>query len=118
MITAKIKSEDQEVYIGCYYEMPDGKIACLTCWNGIKKTFSFYCDDGLGLQESPCEELKKWVLCRDLNDFPNSSDPRLPYVFDLFWDLKRVSELRYGLEHGHEDSDLIRDEMVRWGISL
>lgn len=31
----------------------------------------------------------------NVNDFPNSPDPRLPAVFDLHWDVKHISQLQY-----------------------
>lgn len=40
------------------------------------------------------EGMRNWTLLR-ANDFPNSSDPRLPYVYDLHWDVKYVSQLEH-----------------------
>lgn len=42
----------------------------------------------------PNEHVLKWTLL-NVNDFPHSKNPRLPYVFDLHWDVKRVSQLQY-----------------------
>ena len=40
------------------------------------------------------EGMRHWTLLR-ANDFPHSPDPRLPYVYDLHWDVKYVSQLQH-----------------------
>lgn len=40
------------------------------------------------------EGMRNWTLLR-ANDFPHSPDPRLPYVYDLHWDVKYVSQLQH-----------------------
>lgn len=40
------------------------------------------------------EGMRNWTLLR-ANDFPHSPDPRLPYVYDLHWDVKYVSQLEH-----------------------
>lgn len=49
-----------------------------------------------------------WALT-ELRDFPNAKDPRLPYVFDLFWDLKYTSDLQRELKKPDCDQE-IRDK--------
>ena len=78
--------------IGIYYELPNGKIAYTYGWNGIKKEVSYYFEN-----EKPRvvteNVFQTWKPRKDLKDFPNSKDPVLPYDFDLYYDLKRMSDL-------------------------
>jgi hypothetical protein len=102
--------------IGIYYEVPDGRVAYVFRWN--RGVIGYYFNDGFGSREATEEEFQTWKPRRELRDFQDQKDFRLPYVFDLLWDIKRVSQLRYALEHGHEDETSIREEMARCGITV
>jgi hypothetical protein len=53
-----------------------------------------------------------WKHRRDLTDFPNAKDPLLPYVFDLFWDIKHLSELKRALANPYfDDIDALKSEV-------
>jgi len=81
--------------IGVFYELPDGSIVKTTGWDGRhpeRELVSFYREggDGESILKSKTEG---WKQRPDLKDFPNAKNPRLPYVFDLFWDIKYTSEI-------------------------
>lgn len=107
-----------EILIGAHYELPDGSIAKLVSYNTPDKQAGYYCDDGKGTQIISLEEFSAWKSRRDLRDFPNASNPRLPHVFDLVWDIEYTSQLRWALENGHEDLDEIKEMMVTHGIEI
>ena len=52
----------------------------------------------------------------DISDFPDSADPVLPYVFDLYYDIKRMSQLRAAFRY--EDTDELLDLMRKNGITF
>jgi len=68
-------------------------------------------DKNLG---TPKEFHQEWVLT-EFRDFPNAKDPRLPYVFDLFWDLKYTSELKRELLKPDCDQE-IKDKARELGL--
>ena len=81
------------ITIGVFYEMSDGSIVKTTGWDGrVEEIISFY-REGQDNETILKSETKDWKRRLDLKDFPNAKDPRLPYVFDLFWDLKYTSEI-------------------------
>lgn len=104
--------------IGVLYETPDGRIARTFSWSGRTGMVGYYFDDGEGERKAPEAECLTWKRRSDLNDFPNARDPRLPYVFDLLWDIKHMSGLRRILKEGHEDEAEIRELMVDHNIQL
>jgi len=105
--------------IGIYYELPDGKIVYTYRYmrNGIKNTISYYFDDNEGSKTVDQDEFDTWKPRKDLKDFPNAKDPRLPYVFDLYWDIKYTSQLKQKLRLGHPDEKEIREKMKELNIS-
>jgi len=103
--------------IGAHYELPDGRIARTFGYNGIKKIVSYYFDDGKGRRVATQDQFDTWKLRRDLEDFPNARDPLLPYVFDLLWDIKYMSDLKQQL-HDHPEKDDIIHYMKKHGIEL
>lgn len=113
MISAKVG----DVHVGIYYELPDGRIAYTYGANGINKTVSYYFDDDEEDKLVTYSELASWTKRKDLRDFPNARDPRLPYVFDLFWDIKYMSDLRRELV-GHRDEEEIRQAILENNIEL
>ena len=104
--------------IGIHYELPDGRIAYTYGWSGTEGTISYYFDDNKGGRTVTQDEFNTWKPRRDLKDFPDARDPRLPYVFDLFWDIKCVSQLKRELSWGHEDEKEIRKRMREHNIVL
>jgi hypothetical protein len=84
------------VNVGIFYELPDGRIVDTFAFDGRNKTISYRFDGGEELLAS-FEEVETWKPRNDLQDFPNASDPRLPHVFDLLFDIKRMSQLRSAL---------------------
>lgn len=107
-----------EIVIGVMYEAPDGRIARTFGWSGKTGLVRYYFDDGEGGRDIPKTEFRAWKRREDLNDFPNARDPRLPYVFDLFWDIKYLSDLQNALNGGHWDEVTIRAKMVEHDIQL
>lgn len=107
-----------EIVIGIHYELPDGRIVYTYGFNDVEKTVQYYFDDDKGGRTANYAELNKWKPRRDLKDFPNAKDPRLPYVFDLFWDIKYMSQLKNELARGHKDENEIKEKMREHNIVL
>lgn len=103
--------------VGIHYELPNGKIAYTVGFNNIKKTVSYYFDDDSGGHEVSFDDFYTWTPRTDLRDFPNARDPRLPYEFDLYWDIKYVSQLKRALTR-HADESEIRECMKKYSISF
>ena len=93
-MTVRIRVGD--LVMGSFYELPDGSVVELTQVNQTE--VRYYCADRAVLLTKPREETETWKLRGDLHDFPNPMDPRLPYEFDLWWDIKHWSDLRRFLE--------------------
>lgn len=110
---------DSDIIIGAYYELDNGSIAYLVGWNGLAKTGEYKTDNGkkVSYHSVSLEQFQTWKVRRDLHDFPNASDSRLPYVFDLFWDLKYTSDLKRELA-GHDAEDEIRQTMAEHKIKI
>jgi len=96
--------------IGIYYELPDGRIVYTYGFNDTEQTIGYYFDGYSGHiknRTASYSDWQTWVARDDLKDFPNAIDPRVPYVFDLHWDIKYLSQikeaLKYGIDHSHED---------------
>jgi len=107
-----------DVVIGALYERPDGSIVRTSHWDGTEKTVS-YVDETL--KNSRCvnlEEFSTWKLRNDLYDFPNPTDPLLPYDFDLCWDIKYMSQLKKALFNDHPDKAKILEMMAIHNITI
>jgi|688.fasta_scaffold143125_4 hypothetical protein len=109
--------------IGAYYELPDGKIAFTIGWahNDGQPIISYFFDDDSGCHIVTYEEFQAWKQRIDLRDFPNARDPRLPYVFDLFWDIKYTSQLKDVFKSNslpYEDIEEIKQVMREHNIEL
>lgn len=110
--------QETPLVIGIFYEAPDGRIAKSYGWEGKAGLVSAYFDDDAGSFTVAEKEFRTdWKPRPDLGDFPNARDPRLPYVFDLFWDIKRRSELLVMLASG-EDHEEVTQTMGRHGVVL
>ena len=83
------------IVIGLYYEKQDGKIVKAYGWD-TKSYSCYYLDDQGNRKNFSARPLEttSWKLRKDLNDFPNTRDPKLPYIFDLMYDVTYVSELK------------------------
>jgi len=103
--------------VGIHYELPDGRIVRTFGFNGIEKTIKYYFDDGEGGRTATDVEFQTWKPREDLRDFPNAKNPRLPYEFDLLWDIKYMSDLHRELV-GHQFEADIRDCMERHEVVL
>lgn len=110
--------ENNHIIAGIFYEMPNGQIAYTYGFDDIKKTVSYLLDGDKTGRVVTYEEIKKWKPRFDLYDFPNSSDPKLPYLFDLNWDIKYMSDLRRVLASGHPQLDEIKQAMEKFGITV
>jgi hypothetical protein len=84
------------IIVGIFYELSDGRIAYTVGFNGPSQTISYRFDGGDNLTASYAE-VETWKQRTDLKDFPNAIDPRLPYSFDLFFDIKTMSQLKRAL---------------------
>lgn len=111
-----------DIVIGAYYELPDGRIARTIGYNGVDKVISFATDPPYKRGECLASTCKNWKKRDDLRDFPNASDPRLPYEFDLNYDIKTMRQLCYELSgEGSCDSEEIeelRELIKKYNINL
>jgi hypothetical protein len=104
--------------IGAFYELPDGRIARTFGWDGKTREAAYYFDTDEPRRSANEEEIAAWVRRDDLTDFPNARDPRVPWNFDLHWDIKHLSELKRALRFGHEDIDEIRAMVVEHNLPI
>ena len=83
------------IRLGSYYATDTGEIVYAY---GVREGKVMYrYEDDTDTPEVTIDDVnERWKLT-DLRDFPNARDPRLPYVFDLFWDIKYLSELKHEL---------------------
>jgi len=106
-----------EVNIGRYYERPDGVIVYILGYNS--STNLVMCREEGELTDNVMKRIfDTWIIRKDLKDYPNSKDPILPYVFDLFWDIKRISELKQLIQAGGEEIEEIKRIMKEENIKL
>ena len=101
------------VHINRFFKKPTGAII---------KTYIFsdgrvgYYDNDKCCGDVSIEEYKTWELL-DIADFPNARDPKLPYVFDLRWDLKYMSDLSREINY-HPEKVEILNMMKKYNIKL
>ena len=88
--------------VGIYYERPDGTIVLTVGFNPLPEPQVYYHGDGELSEKAPDAEFQTWKPRRDLSDFPNAIDPRLPYSFDLHWDIKYLSQLKAYMDRYEE----------------
>lgn len=77
-----------------YKDRVSGKLVRLTGWGGNKKFYSGYTEDDSPVYYTE-QEASERLIKTDLKDWPSLryTDPKLPYSFDLYWDIKRPSEI-------------------------
>ena len=113
------RSFNTDIVIGTFYQTEFGVVETygfngrdeIISWFRLKKTKGFR-----NFYESGCSkysETKNWKRL-DIEDFPDSIDHVLPYSFDLFYDIKRMSELRRAFIY--ENSDELLEMMRNHGI--
>ena len=80
------------IRLGAYYATENGSIVYVYGISEGKVMYRY--EDDTDTPEVTLDDVnERWKLT-DLRDFPNARDPRVPYVFDLFWDIKYLSELK------------------------
>ena len=88
---------------GRIYKRPDGSyVRVLQTGGGLFASFA----DAQGKESvvSAANAASTWQLCPYLRDFPDAADPRLPYEFDLHWDVHTLGQLRAeGVEAHHRE---------------
>jgi hypothetical protein len=110
---------EKQIVVGAFYELADGRIAYTNRANDRDKTVSYRLDDDNGGRTEAYDTVfKEWKPRPDLRDFPNARDPRLPYHFDLIWDIKYLSEVKAALRDGHEDAKDIRAALKKYKIAI
>lgn len=109
--------------IGVFYQTPFGVVntylysksngETIIGWTKIRRTKGFrnYYKTGFTKQS----ETNDWVKL-NIKDFPESVDPVLPYSFDLFFDIKRMSQLRKAFSY--EDTDSLLETMKAHNITF
>lgn len=110
-------SNTASVVIGAFYELPDGRIVRTYGWSGITRIVSYSFDDDDGPQRILVDETVDWKERKDLRDYPNARNPRLPYAFDLHYDIQYMSDLRQELK-GHPHELELRKLMAKHGITI
>jgi len=108
---------EKDVIVGMFYETPEGKIVRTSGWDGRTNSIIYQLDVGDIEYTASVDDYNKWSKREDLKDFPNNPDPILPYVFELFWDMRCISDLKTDLL-GHEYEEEIRECMEDFKISL
>lgn len=86
------KREKTEVVIGAFYQRSTNPLDVVYTVGGGPGYIHGYNAKMKSFNTTP-EEVLKWTQLA-VNDFPHSPDPRLPYVYDLNWDIKYLSQLR------------------------
>lgn len=107
------------VVIGAFYELPGGRIARTYGWSGSTRMVAYYFDTDEPRGSISVDDMADWILRKDLFDFTDARDPRLPYVFDLHWDIKHMSELERVLRSAeHVDIDDIRSMVTEYFLPI
>jgi len=117
-----IKDRKMNDTVGIFYETLNGEIVYVSGFEDYGKIIIYYFDDDKGIRKTDDDTFQTWKARRDLKDFPNAKDPRLPYVFDLWWDIKHLSQLRFIINNKYNDEcydiNRIKELMVEHNIKL
>lgn len=110
-----------DIVIGVFYQTDFGVVKTygamrtedyrIISWYKIKKTKGFHNFYQQG--ETKDSETKNWKRL-NIDDFPESVDHVLPYSFDLFFDIKRMSQLRNAFRY--ENPQELLEMMKSHGI--
>ena len=99
-------TNNTSVVVGGYYETNENKIAYVYGVNEKNIIYQLNNDhNGYSISK---QDFSSWIYRKDLRDYPDAVDPRLPYVFDLNYDIKYTSDLIRELKsNGQDQKDLI-----------
>ena len=90
-------SSPTTVVIGMFYGLPKGRV-WRSIGGGPEGVYGYdQYGKSVAFSQAECEAMLKEgkiVPLDHVRDFPSAEDPRLPYVFDLYWDAKTVQALR------------------------
>lgn len=114
-----------QLKLGKYYRMDNGEIAHIygaERQDDIYTKYKYQCLDIHGYRtpkEIDAQKTKKWVEQPELTNIPGDKDPRIPYEFDLNYDLKTISDLQRALTHASiEEKNELHLLMKKYNISL
>lgn len=88
-----IQVQDCPVVIGAYYKTDKG-VAYV--YGGGSGEIQYRYDDDKPSLNCTYNDASTWERL-NIRDFPNARDPRLPYDFDLHFDIKYMSQLKMEL---------------------
>ena len=99
-------TKNTNIVIGGYYETNENKIAYLYGFSETNILYKLNNDNkGYSIDK---KDFSSWKYREDLRDYPDAVDPKLPYVFDLNYDIKYTSDLLRELKNnGQDQKDLI-----------
>ncbi len=113
-----LEVKDGTVVVGSFYNT--GKGIAYVFGAGRDEIRYRYDDDKPSLTCTYAEFFSTWERL-NIRDFPNARDPRLPYDFDLHFDIKYMSQLKMELagELGWcNDREFLQELIDRHGIDV
>lgn len=121
----KLKSAPYDLVIGgCFYKHCESGVEIrLSGYSGRNGTdphsvvLQGYDKHGNVYTLTEAELYQNYLQYREQEDFTDPVDPRLPYVFDLFWDIKTISQLKYHLDNEVVDQEMM-DAMAKHNICI
>jgi len=117
MILAKQGNRKNTVIIGGFYRMTDGRIICT--YGGGSDFVRWYTNGPRESGQSTRDEMDEWEYLEGMQDFPDAEDPRLPYDFDLWWDVHTLSQfLSEGSDAPGIDDPDVQEICRAYGIDL
>ncbi|HLD90796.1 MAG TPA: hypothetical protein VI911_07275 [Patescibacteria group bacterium] len=114
---------NEQIVVGAFYELPDGTIAYTYGYSNKDENaavVSYYTlpyGEIRRYKATTVDKVALWKKRPDLKDFPNSKDPKLPYAFDLYYDIKYLSDLKRELL-GHPKEKQLRKLMAVHNVVL
>ena len=109
--------EHKDMVLGFYRRPVDGDTVLTSCYiNGMVQ----WQTDGGEYGTVTRDEMDTWEFLVGARDFPDAKDPRLPYEFDLWYDVHRVSQLvqEFGGWGNVLEDEHIRALCTTYGIDL
>lgn len=105
------------VVVGGFYRMPDGRI--VKTYGGGGEFVRWYTDGPRESGQSTRAEMDEWEYLEGMQDFPNATDPLLPYEFDLNWDVHTLGQfLSEGSDAPGIDNPHVQEICQYHGIDL